>query len=201
MTHEPTGADAVWNDSTPDSLLIRAARDGDRAAYGRLYDRFAPMVHGLLLMRVARDVVDDLVQDVFLKAMTELRALRDDAHFGAWIAAIARNRAVDHYRRVREGQDDDDLAETVAVPEASTGRAEAHAALSVLRSLPEAYRETLALRLVEGMTGPEIAARTGLSHDSVRVNLHRGMRRLRERLRNGPGRSAVGSGREGEFDG
>jgi RNA polymerase sigma-70 factor, ECF subfamily len=48
--------------------------------------------------------------------------------------------------------------------------------------LPEAYRETLVLRLVEGMTGPEIAARTGLTAASVRVNLHRGMKLLRERL-------------------
>jgi RNA polymerase sigma-70 factor (ECF subfamily) len=48
--------------------------------------------------------------------------------------------------------------------------------------LPEAYRETLVLRLVEGMTGPEIAARTGLTAASVRVNLHRGMKQLREKL-------------------
>ena len=52
-----------------------------------------------------------------------------------------------------------------------------------IRSLPEAYRETLVLRLVEGMTGPEIAARTGLTAASVRVNLHRGMKMLRERTR------------------
>jgi RNA polymerase sigma-70 factor (ECF subfamily) len=48
--------------------------------------------------------------------------------------------------------------------------------------LPETYRETLLLRLVEGMTGPEIAARTGLTSGSVRVNLHRGMQQLREKL-------------------
>jgi RNA polymerase sigma-70 factor (ECF subfamily) len=48
--------------------------------------------------------------------------------------------------------------------------------------LPEAYRETLILRLVEGLTGPEIAEQTGLSAGSVRVNLHRGMKLLRERL-------------------
>jgi RNA polymerase sigma-70 factor (ECF subfamily) len=55
-------------------------------------------------------------------------------------------------------------------------------ALGEIQRLPEAYRETLILRLVEGMTGPEIAERTGLTHDSVRVNLHRGMKLLRERL-------------------
>jgi RNA polymerase sigma-70 factor (ECF subfamily) len=54
--------------------------------------------------------------------------------------------------------------------------------LEVIRRLPEAYRETLILRLVEGMTGPEIAERTGLTAGSVRVNLHRGMQMLREKL-------------------
>jgi RNA polymerase sigma-70 factor (ECF subfamily) len=54
--------------------------------------------------------------------------------------------------------------------------------LQIVRSLPEAYRETLILRFVEGMTGPEIAEKTGLKHGSVRVNLCRGMQMLRERL-------------------
>ena len=54
--------------------------------------------------------------------------------------------------------------------------------LDAVRSLPETYRETLILRLVEGMTGPEIAARTGMTHGSVRVNLHRGMEQLRAKL-------------------
>ncbi len=56
------------------------------------------------------------------------------------------------------------------------------AILVIIRGLPEAYRETLILRLVEGFTGPEIAERTGLTPGSVRVNLHRGMQMLREKL-------------------
>ena len=55
-------------------------------------------------------------------------------------------------------------------------------ALFAIRTLPEAYRETLLLRLVEGLPGPEIARRTGLTHGSVRVNLCRGMKLLRARL-------------------
>jgi RNA polymerase sigma-70 factor (ECF subfamily) len=54
--------------------------------------------------------------------------------------------------------------------------------LAVVRALPEPYREPLILRLVEGMTGPEIARHTGLTHGSVRVNLCRGMQMLREKL-------------------
>ncbi len=59
---------------------------------------------------------------------------------------------------------------------------EAAVILAVVRTLPDAYREPLILRLVEGLTGPEIAARTGLTHGSVRVNLCRGMQMLREKL-------------------
>jgi RNA polymerase sigma-70 factor (ECF subfamily) len=59
----------------------------------------------------------------------------------------------------------------------------------VVKSLPAAYKETLILRLVEGMTGPEIAARTGMTHGSVRVNLHRGMQQLRAKLSSTPDRN------------
>jgi RNA polymerase sigma-70 factor (ECF subfamily) len=157
--------------------LVRAVLDGDREGFGRLYDLYAPLVHGILLARVPRAEVDDLVQDIFLHAFKKLHTLRDSSAFGPWIAMIARNRAVDYYRRSRE---------TVEITDEvrGTDKQESQAAeiLELIRGLPEAYRETLVLRLVEGMTGPEIAARTGLTAPSVRVNLHRGMKLLREKL-------------------
>jgi RNA polymerase sigma-70 factor (ECF subfamily) len=157
--------------------LVRAVLDGDREGFGRLYDLYAPLVHGILLARVPRAEVDDLVQDIFLHAFKKLHTLRDSSAFGPWIAMIARNRAVDYYRRSRE---------TVEITDemGGTDKQESKAAeiLELIRGLPEAYRETLVLRLVEGMTGPEIAARTGLTAASVRVNLHRGMKLLREKL-------------------
>jgi RNA polymerase sigma-70 factor (ECF subfamily) len=168
-----------------DIALVEAARSGDRSAYGRLYDRYARMVHGILLARVPHNEVDDLTQDVFLQAMPRLASLRDAARFGAWLSAIARNRANDFFRRAKPAVD---LSESFAAEKiedrAATGAqiAEASAVLQAIRTLPDAYSETLILRLVEGMTGPEIAARTGLAPGSVRVNLHRGMQQLREKL-------------------
>ena len=164
-------------DSTAAAGLVAAARDGDRAAFGHLYDRFAPMVHGVLLSRVPRSDVDDLVQDVFLQAMKRLGSLRNAEAFGGWLAAIARNRARDRWRR---GEDTVELKEQL--PGSPHPEGEAMTVLAAIRRLPEAYRETLVLRLVEGMTGPEIAERAGLTPGSVRVNLHRGMRMLREAL-------------------
>jgi RNA polymerase sigma factor (sigma-70 family) len=80
---------------------------GDRAAYGELYCRYAPLVHGLLLARVGPDHVDDLVQEGFIKAMNRLAHLRKDDLFGGWIAVAARNYANDQYRRARKIQADD----------------------------------------------------------------------------------------------
>lgn len=162
----------------PEALLVRAVLDGNRDSFERLYDLYAPLVHGILLARVPRIEVEDLVQDIFLHAYRKLHTLRDAAAFGPWIGMIARNRAMDFHRRTRE---------TVEIREehASEDRSKRNRAeeiLAVIRSLPEAYRETLVLRLVEGMTGPEIASRTGLTAASVRVNLHRGMKLLRGRL-------------------
>jgi RNA polymerase sigma-70 factor, ECF subfamily len=75
-----------------------------------------------------------------------------------------------------------ELPSDMPARDATAERTEALRLLDIVRTLPEAYRETLVLRLVEGLTGPEIAERTGLTPASVRVNLHRGMKLLRERL-------------------
>jgi RNA polymerase sigma-70 factor (ECF subfamily) len=183
------GPGPVREESAPegreDAKSVDAARDGDRAAFGRLYERYARMVHGVLLARVPPGDVDDLVQDVFMKALRRLSTLRESERFGAWLAAIARNLANDYYRRsVPEDQLTDDAPDNESKRGISRGDREGQAAavLDAVRRLPDAYRETLILRLVEGMTGPEIAARTGMTHGSVRVNLHRGMEQLRAKL-------------------
>jgi RNA polymerase sigma-70 factor (ECF subfamily) len=163
--------------------LVAAAREGDRGAFGRLYERYARMVHGILLARVPGGEVDDLTQDVFVRAMRQVHTLRDVKCFGGWLATVARNRANDFHRRsVEQVEFTEQAPDSPARP---THRGSGHdgaAILAVIRELPEAYRETLILRLVEEMTGPEIAERTGLTPGSVRVNLHRGMQMLRQKL-------------------
>jgi len=177
MTARATAAIPQTNEPAIETVFVGAALAGDREGFGRLYDRYAPLVHGILLARVPRAEVDDLVQDIFLHAFKKLHTLRDAAAFGPWIAMIARNRAIDFHRRSRET-----VELTDDVRGSNTSDSRATEILEMIRNLPEAYRETLVLRLVEGMTGPEIAARTGLTPASVRVNLHRGMKLLREKL-------------------
>ena len=164
---------------------VIAARAGDGDAMQRLYRDFAPVVHGVLLSYVQRADADDLTQDVFETALHRLPELRDAAAFPGWIVSIARRAAVDA-KRSRPSVSDIE-AEHIADPRSVEDRFEAERALAALRALPEAYRETLVLRLVEGLSGAEIADRTGLTPGSVRVNLHRGMALLRAALDAGRG--------------
>ena len=181
-------------ESREEDSLVSAARGGDRAAFGRLYDRYARMVHGILLARVPPREVDDLVQEVFLLALRQLHSLRDLSRFGAWLGTITRNRANDYFRKaIPHEKVTEPVSESQAESKTANNAVEQEAAviLAVVRGLPESYREPLILRLVEGMTGPEIAERTGLTHGSVRVNLCRGMQLLREKLDNPASRQGL----------
>lgn len=158
---------------------VQEARRGSQAAYSWLYRRFAPLVHAIHLGKSVRARVDDLTQETFVIAFSRLHQLREAERFGPWIAVIARR------TWLPDGVESTDIAtceEPVWAGAGPEAMAEAGEVLQAIRRLPEAYRETLLLRLVEGLSGPEIADLTGLTPDSVRVNLHRGMTRLRSVL-------------------
>ena len=145
--------------------------------FNRIYLKYAPLVHGVLLARLPREEVQDVMQEVFLAAFRTLGSIREKEAIGAWLVTVARNQAANFYRASRKNDELDEAMEDKA-----PNHSEAAEVLRTIQTMPEAYRETLVLRLVEGMTGEEIAKMTGLKPDSVRVNLHRGMKLLRQRL-------------------
>ncbi len=159
---------------------VAAARKGDHEAFTALHGHFGKLVHAVVIARVPACDASDLVQDVFLLVFQKLSSLEDDQAFPGWLTQLARNRASRHLRDAHPGESLDDVPQQAA-PDRS-GAPDAKKVLRALQQMPEAYAETLAMRLIEGMTGPEISERTGLTPGSVRVNLHRGMALLREKL-------------------
>lgn len=158
---------------------VAAARRGSQPAFAALYQRFLPLVHGILVSRWRPADADEMTQDCFALAFARIGQLREPAHFGAWVASIARHLPAPAGRRETGPAGLELLPDAASSPDQCN---EVARVLHALARLPEAYRETLALRLVEGLSGPEIAALTGLTPESVRVNLHRGMRKLRAAL-------------------
>ncbi|MCA9323146.1 MAG: sigma-70 family RNA polymerase sigma factor [Planctomycetes bacterium] len=169
----------------PGVRLAARARSGDRGAFSALWEDHRAVVHAILLSMLPRQEVADAEQEVSLLALRSIEGLSDEARFGAWLATIARNRGRDILRQRRQAlqplafEPRDDVAGLHETAERAEQAAEV---MTALRSLPRAFAETLTMRLVEGLTGPQIAKRTGMTPGSVRVNLHRGMKQLRERL-------------------
>lgn len=169
--------------------LVRAARGGDGAAFAELHRRFVPVVHGIALAHLRRSggralaaEADDVTQEVFVRVHRSLGSLEDDAAFPGWICEAARNAARDAARAARRRPDVAEPRDVAAPPADDTDAERRDRLVEELSRLPDAYRETLFLRLAEGLTGREIAERTGLTEGSVRVNLCRGMALLRPRL-------------------
>src|SRR5260370_22435211 len=133
-----------------EARLIEAVLNGERDRFEGLYEMYAPMVHGILLARVPRAEVDDLVQDIFLHALRKLHTLRNAAAFGGWLAMISRNRAMDFYRNSRATVEVTEQMATDSPPNRT-----AKEVLDLICRLPEAYRETLVLRYVKGSTERE----------------------------------------------
>jgi RNA polymerase sigma-70 factor, ECF subfamily len=166
---------------TADLEAVRRAQGGDRAAFGRLWKDHAAAVHGVLLSMVEGEAVADLMQETSLAALRAIASLNDPGRFAAWLLSIARNKARDHRndRRPEVRLPDDVCSTAHTAPDDGDQGARI---LALIRGLPEAYREALVLRLVEGFSGPEISERTGLTPGSVRVNLCRGMKLLRAQM-------------------
>ncbi|MBK9386798.1 MAG: sigma-70 family RNA polymerase sigma factor [Planctomycetes bacterium] len=167
---------------------VLAARHGDRRAFEQLWLRCEPIVSAILRAHGPAYEIDDLVQDVALAALDSIETLRDPECFHAWVASLARNRARDARRKRRQPATCDPQELSAATPlRGADGEDETSEALArvmhALQGIPACYRKALRLRLVEGLSGPEIAQRTGRSQGSLRVHLHRGLKLLRETLR------------------
>ncbi len=173
---------------TDDELtaLVIAARAGERDAFGRLYGELHPVVRQVVRDNVHTGAdIDDVVQEVFVRALRRLGSLREPARFRPWLLSIARRAAIDH-RRVR-------VAGRV-VPDAEVGVGEAAPvagpddAVAVRAELARVQRavatlsprDALALDLVGhlGFGPAEVGAVLGITPGAAKVVVHRARQRL-----------------------
>lgn len=171
---------------------VRAAQAGDEQAFARLVRRRQGLVAALLAARVrGRNDVEDLAQEVFLRAWRRLPELREPGKFAGWIARIAVNAALDHRRRAavrpRAGPLGEDGAGEPAAVQPAADRAllvreEFDRVLDALGTLDARSQAAVVLRYREGLAVKEVAERLGDSPAAVAMRLTRALRALRERL-------------------
>jgi RNA polymerase sigma-70 factor (ECF subfamily) len=169
--------------------LVEQARGGDRGAFVALYGRYSSLVRHVIRDNV-RDghAVDDIVQEVFTRALEQLPTLRQSDRFSSWLLAIARHAAIDSRRaRVRSPQlvDTDDVDLDAGEP-GPAELAELAELADVVRScvVGLSARDTAAVVMVTylGFTTAEVATALGLSYGAAKVAVHRARSRLRRAL-------------------
>jgi len=164
--------------------LMRAAINGDAAAYNRLLTSLAPAIRalarrGLGVAGLAAEDAEDIVQETLLAIHLKRHTWDPTMPLGPWVRAIARNKLIDAIRRrgYRAYVPIDDVMETLAAdaeePTPLPGRLDAH-----LQSLPERQQSVVRAISLDGASIRETAARLKMSEGAVRVALHRGLAAL-----------------------
>jgi RNA polymerase sigma-70 factor (ECF subfamily) len=178
-----------------DEQLILKLSNGDTAALELFYDRYAPAVMGLA-MKMLNDqaIAEEIVQETFWRVWCQAGTFSSkQGTVSGWVFGIARNLAIDTWRRrkVRPqpvlGEEEVELFEAEADPEAdvdaSAWTAIKHAQVrQALASLPPEQRQVLELAYFGGMTRQEIAQTTGIPIGTVHTRARLGLQKLRESL-------------------
>lgn len=177
-----------------DAELLRAIARGDESAFARVYDRYSPILLGLMLRILrSRAEAEDVLQEVFLQVWQ--RAHSFDAERGrafTWLVTLARSRAIDRLRSVgsreraaqRSAEDAPPESEPVEWADEAAVRAErAEAVQAALAELPEEQRQVLVLAYLEGMSQSEIAAAKNQPLGTVKTRTRSALRKLSESLR------------------
>jgi RNA polymerase sigma factor (sigma-70 family) len=172
-----SGADnSAW-----DAMMV-AAQAGDGSSYHRLLSEVAAWLRRYYARRLPSAMIDDAIQDTLL-AIHEKRHTYDPARpFGAWLAAIARYKWIDALRSLKtkptKALDDD-----IAVPDHEEAITSARSLERLLATLKPGQSQVIRLVKLQGFSIEEASKATGQSAPLVKVNIHRGLRRLTSLLR------------------
>ena len=173
------------NHESDELKIIRAARQ-DSKAFGELYTLYVEQVFRYLYSRTGNvHEAEDTTAQTFLVAFETFDRFRQDGHFASWLFTIARNKAMDHFRR-RENTSSIDEVKDIPVendPLVGVIQSEQTAALSkLIQALPEEDRELLRLRFLAAMSFPEIAHFLHRNEDAVKKSIYRLLARLHSQL-------------------
>jgi RNA polymerase sigma-70 factor (ECF subfamily) len=177
-------ASADINAMPSDTALIAAIRAGDQGAMATLYDRYSSIVYAVAL-RVLQDTgaAEDVLQDIFMQLWRNPGAFNASrGNMAAWLAVIARHRAIDGLRRRKPENDIEEIV--VSVEQDLASDADRSRAMDkvrgALQTMPEPQRSALELAYFEGLTHVEIAAKTGEPLGTIKTRIRTGLLTLRK---------------------
>lgn len=177
---------AERNTVTSDLALVTAIRSGDQGAMGELYDRYSSIVYSVAL-RVLQDTgaAEDVLQEIFMQLWRNPGAFdASRGNMGAWLAVVARHRAIDALRRRKPENDIADIIISVE-PDLASEAERARVMEKVraaLGTMPKEQRLAIEMAYFEGLTHSEIAEKTGEPLGTIKTRIRNGLMTLRKVL-------------------
>jgi RNA polymerase sigma-70 factor (ECF subfamily) len=178
-------------------LLFKLHTKKDPEAFAKLYDIYARRIYSFVFFKVAsREEAEDITSEVFLKAWHYINEKKSIESFSGLLYKLARNSVIDLYRSKAgskeifsiDDEDGENIQSTegwqIGFEEKIGQKLEIQKIIKALQSLKQEYREIVTLKYVDEMDINEIAEITGKGHVSIRVTLHRGLKKLKELLAN-----------------
>lgn len=187
-------------ETVDDVALVQRTLTGDQQAFTQLVERYKDPVYNLAYRMLGNQTeAEDVAQEAFVKAYTQLHTYRDSHKFSTWLLSITSHLAIDLLRRrrfVAMPLEDSPVVEWMpdvgAGPEESALIEERHDEMQhLLRKLPEKYRSVVVLRYYQDMSYEEIAATLHLTPALVKARLHRARELLGRALKEEPGRGRL----------
>jgi RNA polymerase sigma-70 factor (ECF subfamily) len=164
-----------------DSILVEAAVNGDGDSFTELCSRYYPAMVAIAHSIIGdRHLAEDSAQQAFAKAAVKLPQLTKTNRFGAWLAAICRNEAIDIARNIKPTQSID---QSPAATAQSDENPASDAVKEALSDLPKSAREVIYLRFYDCLSYEQISAVLGISQQAINGRLRRAKRKLAEFLR------------------
>jgi RNA polymerase sigma-70 factor (ECF subfamily) len=175
-----------------DEQLITDIRRGDIASFGIIVERYWDMVLAFAFSKIdnATDA-EDIAQESFLKAYSQLHRLRQPSRFAGWLSKITAQQCVNHIRKNARNKTTSsysnynaDASAQVAMFSSNPGltNEQVHFVRQTISRLPEKFRKVIIMRFVAGLSAMQIAEKLGKRHGTIRVWLHRAYQILRKDL-------------------
>jgi RNA polymerase sigma factor (sigma-70 family) len=177
LTARGSGADnGAW-----DAMMV-AAQAGDATTYNRLLSEVAAWLQRYYARRLPQAMIDDAIQDALIAVHQKRHTYDPTRPFGAWLAAIARYKWIDALRSLKVKRAEA-LEDDTPGPDQEEGTTSAWSLERLLATLKPAQSQVISLVKLQGFSIKEASKATGQSAPLVKVNIHRGLRRLTSLLR------------------
>ena len=184
--------DQLKRTMTGDEQLVRATLRGDTSAFGSIVERYWNMIVALALTRIGNPAeAEDIAQESFMKAYSQLHTLRRPSRFAGWLSKIALQQCTNSVRRTIRCKTAFGckamLVEDLNQPSAQVNppgltESQIHFVRHIIGRMPEKFRQLIIMRFVAGLSAVQIAEKLGKRPGTIRVGLHRAYNILRKDL-------------------